>query len=299
MATAAVMVRGSRALSKFDPKTTKVNVAKLDAIIDYAKRMMEWPLLEQAVDAKVEQQVEFVQWWRERVRGAGGRDKAKSPDRGFQTVAQLEKQTGISDTQVSKWAKRTKEPKKYRQKLYDAAYKAAMATVAGNFMSETSEWYTPAKYIESVRAVFGGVIDLDPASCAAANQVVRAEHFYCERERGEKRAWLGKVFLNPPYGVVNGESRAGLFCAKAIEEYNAQRATECIILVNSVHAQSWQRPLYEFPVCLVDHRIQFADSDGEINPNPTFMNLFVYLGPNKARFVDEFKQHGYVLEKVK
>jgi hypothetical protein len=49
---------------------------------------------------------EFVGWWHEKVRREGRPEKL-SPDKGLFTVTQLETQTGISDTQVSKWAKRT------------------------------------------------------------------------------------------------------------------------------------------------------------------------------------------------
>jgi len=41
--------------------------AKLNAIINYARAVKDWPLLEQAVDAKIEEQEEFVRWWDENV----------------------------------------------------------------------------------------------------------------------------------------------------------------------------------------------------------------------------------------
>ena len=37
--------------------------------------------------------------------------------------------------------------------------------------SSTNEWYTPHHIIDSVKAVFGGVIGLDPYSCDAANSL--------------------------------------------------------------------------------------------------------------------------------
>jgi len=40
--------------------------------------------------------------------------------------------------------------------------------------SASVEWYTPAWLVELVRRVFRGVIDFDPASCAAANAIVKA-----------------------------------------------------------------------------------------------------------------------------
>jgi ParB family chromosome partitioning protein len=164
-----------------------------------------------------------------------------------------------------------------------------------NYSSDTNEWYTPEPYIDSVRAVLG-CIDLDPASCEKANETVQAAEYFTETDDGLSRDWHGRVFLNPPYGTADGGSRAGLFCRKAIAEYEAGRVSEAIILVNSVHSQTWQKPLYAFPVCLVNHRIEFVDAQGRVNPNPTFANVFVYLGQHVRRFAEEFKQHGYCME---
>lgn len=171
-------------------------------------------------------------------------------------------------------------------------------SLAANYSSESNEWYTPEEYLVSVRAVLGQ-IDLDPASCKKANQTVGAKTIFTEEEDGLDREWFGRVFMNPPYGTTEDrESRAGVFCRKAISEYEAGRVSECIILVNSVHSQIWQRPLYRFPVCFVHHRIEFVNQHGDTNPNPTFGNIFVYLGGNPARFAEEFSIHGYCMEPI-
>ncbi len=104
--------------------------------------------------------------------------------------------------------------------------------------------------------------------------------------------------MNPPYGTEGGQSVAGMFCNKAIAEYEAGRISEAILLVNSVHSQNWQEPLFGHVVCLVDHRIKFIAGDGTENENPTFQNIFVYLGRDKRRFRNGFSQFGYVVEQV-
>jgi hypothetical protein len=101
------------------PRGTK-RLASVAALIDYAKSIKDWPLLEQAVDAKIEQQIEFVRWWNESVRGKG--KHANSAElRYFQEDA--ESQTGITHQQVSKWRKSTDDAhrERYRAQLFGAS----------------------------------------------------------------------------------------------------------------------------------------------------------------------------------
>ena len=163
-----------------------------------------------------------------------------------------------------------------------------------NYSSETNEWYTPVAYLQSVRE-FLGEIDLDPASNAIANETVQAKEIYTANDNGLVLPWNGRVFVNPPYGVESGQSLAGKFCVKAIKEHAGGNASEVIMLVNSVHSQKWQAPLYDYTVCFVDHRIKFVNGDGGENENPTFQNIFVYLGPRKEEFATAFSKFGYVM----
>jgi hypothetical protein len=61
-----------------------------------AKR--DWPALEEAVDAKIEEQIRFVAWWKGAVRGKG--EKANSRDRGY-FVSEAEQLTGMSHQRVA------------------------------------------------------------------------------------------------------------------------------------------------------------------------------------------------------
>jgi hypothetical protein len=77
------------------------DLAKLDAIIDYAKRLKDWPLLKQAIDDMLEKQREFVDWWRDNLSAHHGRPEKCAPLRTL-TLEQAENLTGITHQQVSK-----------------------------------------------------------------------------------------------------------------------------------------------------------------------------------------------------
>ena len=64
----ATLKRGEVAV--FKPEEAKKRDAQADAVISYAKRVKDWPLLEQAVEQKIEDQRQFVEWWDANVRDA-------------------------------------------------------------------------------------------------------------------------------------------------------------------------------------------------------------------------------------
>jgi DNA N-6-adenine-methyltransferase (Dam) len=83
----------------------------------------------------------------------------------------------------------------------------------------------PSHIVEIARACMGGS-DLDPASCAVANETVRASRFFDIKQDGLKQPWSsGRVWLNPPYGRFGPA-----FVWKAVEEFKSGRIGQAIIL---------------------------------------------------------------------
>lgn len=168
--------------------------------------------------------------------------------------------------------------------------------VNAKFSSESVEWYTPEKYICAARNALGD-IDLDPASSKKANLVVQAKKIFTKRDDALARRWDGRVFLNPPYALIEGESSAGAWAEKLIAEHRAERVVAAVLLVNAVTDAKWFQPLWEFPICFTDHRIEFYTPSGQPR-SPVSGNAFVYLGRDRARFIEAFTEFGPTVARI-
>lgn len=159
--------------------------------------------------------------------------------------------------------------------------------------THSNEWYTPWEYVNAARQTMGG-IDLDPASCAYANNVVQAREFFDMKDDGLMLNWEGRVFCNPPYGMRDGKSNQARWSTKFLTEYGEGRIEQGVLLLNAMIAQSWFKPLWDFPLCFTYKRIRFYNKVG-IMTQPTNGNVFVYVGGNVTRFRQAFEPFGKVI----
>ena len=156
------------------------------------------------------------------------------------------------------------------------------------------EWCTPSWLIESVREFYDGAIDLDPATCAPAQEMVRAKVYYYYYN-GQTTPWFGNVWCNPPYsrGVI------AEFADHAIAE--ASRTSQILFLTNACAGASWwQRLLLNADsVLFFDKRIAFIDPNGEpMRGNNHGQSLF-YFGKYKENFKTRFEKFGVVMNRQK
>lgn len=114
-------------LLKFDPKKTAAKQAKATAVIAIAKKFDDLPTLVETLDIMIEEQRNFVAWWKERVRRAGQPEKNSCTNALILSEDKAKEETGISHVQVSRWAKGLRNVEAYRAKLFGKAYAAAMA----------------------------------------------------------------------------------------------------------------------------------------------------------------------------
>jgi len=185
--------------------------------------------------------------------------------------------------------------------------------------SESNEHYTPAEIVEAARVVLGE-IDLDPASCPMAQDVVKASAWYGQGsefgEDGLAEPGAGRVFLNPPGGLVPEEYRglgttssAALWWAVwsnmwLVGEIDAMIFVGFTLeILRSTQGLDCPQPLH-FPFCVPSSRIDFETANtvrtkgkkaGElIDPkqpegarvgqgSPGHANVIVYLPPSLDR----------------
>lgn len=191
------------------------------------------------------------------------------------------------------------------------------------------DWMTPRYLIEAARWVMGG-IDLDPASDARANARVKAAKFYTAAENGLDPAnpWSGRIFLNPPGGlVVEFWERLIREALEHPDDLQAVWIGFSLQQLQTLQSSDASSHPINLPMCIPSARVQFAENGtkraqrlrklleaGEApganeharkvaekiragkppKSAPSHANYITYIGPNVDRFVDAFAQFGVV-----
>ena len=174
----------------------------------------------------------------------------------------------------------------------------------------SAEHYTPSVYVEAARSVLGA-IDLDPASCAAANRTVQAARYYDKVDDGLAQPWHGRVFVNPPgdrrgklvrafwrraceHALCGGRDAVVLWVGYSLEQLRLLQRCKAI------RGGRCPTPL-DWPIVILAERIdwvrgiadplqlefeQFAPGPGEgvesTQGSPTHGNYFCLLGGGRA-----------------
>lgn len=150
-----------------------------------------------------------------------------------------------------------------------------------------NEWYTPQSIIDLVYSVMGH-IDIDVASSAKANEVVRADEYFSAENNGLEHHWHGKIFMNPPYSAELIKKFIGKFCAERLS------IDEAIIVVNNATETEWFQQLVKSCNAIVfpKNRMRFYSPDGRI-AHPLQGQAIMYAGNNSHRFIEVFSKIGF------
>jgi hypothetical protein len=269
-----------------------------------AKRIKDRDMLEVALVAKLEGQRDFAAEYVSKFPhgGQAGNTNAAKNEDDRPVVSVLTKGTpaetwcrtfGFNIRMVQRWLvfldsaefeiKRAEITKKCWE------YAELWSNVRGTQNTGDFEWFTPPKYVEAVRAVFGDGIDLDPASNVEAQKTVCGKRFFTKEEDGLAQEWHGKVFLNPPYA----QPHIDLFIEKLVTEYTAGRVIAAIMLTHNYSDTAWHNRAFAHAsaICSTVGRIKFVNIDGSTG-SPTQGQDFFYFGADAERFEEVFCKIG-------
>jgi ParB family transcriptional regulator, chromosome partitioning protein len=154
------------------------------------------------------------------------------------------------------------------------------------------EWYTPRHVIELARKALGG-IDLDPASCALAQQTVRAGAYYDKHANGLERPWFGKVWMNPPYS----RGLMAKFVGRLLHQYELGNIEAGIMLVHNCSETAWFQisGAGATRICFPKGRVDFRNPARTIQSTPGRGQSLLYYGPDPKRFDEVFGGIGLVM----
>lgn len=158
----------------------------------------------------------------------------------------------------------------------------------------SDEWYTPERVIEAARAAMG-TIDLDPASCEEANQVVKATRYIALPQDGLKVPWEGWVWCNPPY------SQGQQWVEKVVSEFRrigGSKPAGICLLLNAATETRWAQMAMSTAsvICFPAGRLRFWGPNERAGGSPQVGQMVLYYGSGKspAKFAEAFKDTGSI-----
>lgn len=150
---------------------------------------------------------------------------------------------------------------------------------------------TPMEWIELARSVMED-IDLDPATNADAQEMVKAAHFFMREDDGLSHEWFGRVWCNPPYS--NG--LIGRFADKILSEWESGRVESMVILTNASACSAWWHKLASAAtrVGFPKSRINFWRGHAEQGNSNNYDQSLFYFGSNAGDFDKAMADAGHL-----
>ncbi len=170
---------------------------------------------------------------------------------------------------------------------------------AGRTINTLSQnWGTPLKYVDAVKRVFGGEIDLDPCSNSSSIVDARVQYTLPESD-GLRKSWdFPTIFVNPPYGIDKERGTSIRYwlarCAAARAEHNSEVLALVPVATNTKH---WKEYVFgkATAICfLYDTRLRFLVDGKDQGKGAPMSCAMVYWGSHAAEFERIFQVHGAV-----
>lgn len=146
----------------------------------------------------------------------------------------------------------------------------------------TETWLTPPELVEAL-----GRFDLDP--CSAPNMPWKiADNVYTEEDDGLMQPWVGRVFMNPPYG-----NKLGLFLKRLAEHGDG---------VALVFARTETRAFFDYvwphadAIMFLKGRVRFYRPDGSRGASSGSPSVLLAYGGDNVEALRSSGLEGVVLD---
>lgn len=173
------------------------------------------------------------------------------------------------------------------------------------FSGKSDEWWTPSQVQAVSRAVLRE-FDVDPCSNAGKPNLNGVKRVYRREDDGLQVPWSlpqraddapSRMLLNPPL------SQVAEFVRKLLEEMEAGRVVECILLIPSrTDTRYFQMAIkhrYCTMGCFISGRLRFRSPDGKGTSAP-FPSVCLYMSHGKTgRFTSHFEDIGELFQPLR
>jgi len=173
------------------------------------------------------------------------------------------------------------------------------------------DFVSPLELIAVTTALFGGEIDLDPASSPHANSLVQSNRFFDWRDNGLVQPWRAKnVYLYPPRDILLKHEQPKnnkLFCKNlgfkkssqrvwlelAYEKWIRKEFNEAVIFLTSTEVALLvtQKLNFDFPLCVLKERPKLFEDNKELKPlKQSKVFGFVYYLPPVDNYQEKLQE---------
>jgi len=129
--------------------------------------------------------------------------------------------------------------------------------------SRSQEWSTPKELFDQLNGIFR--FTLDP--CATCENA-KCKNYFTKAEDGMRQPWIGRVFMNPPYG-----RQVGKWVRKAFDE--AQQNAELVLCLLPARTDTrwWHQYCMRGEIVFIKGRLKFGEARNSA-PFPSALVLF-------------------------
>lgn len=168
-----------------------------------------------------------------------------------------------------------------------------------NVDSNSQHWGTPHKYVEAVRKVLGGRIDLDP--CSNEYSIVGAETEYRLPDDGLALSWeFPTIYVNPPYGSDRKRgTRISHWLERCANAHDTYGSTVLALVPVAPNTKHWKHSVFgrAAGVCfLYDTRLRFLEDGMDGGKGAPMACAVIYWGNGFDDFYNVFIEHGAVVD---